>query len=296
LKIVLLGADGQLGRELKRTCPENMTLTPFEEKDLDITDTDKVHRTINQCCPDWVINAAAYTAVDQAESDSDTAYRVNRDGPAAVASAVADIDSKMIQISTDFVFSGARGAPYLPLDEATPLSVYGSSKSAGEQRCLEILRDRALIVRTAWLYSAYGHNFVLTMLRLLKEKDCLRVVSDQVGTPTWANGLARAIWRAVNRNLNGIHHWTDAGVAGWYDFAVAIQEESIKMGLLTDTIPIHPINTKDYPTAAPRPCYSVLDKTATWSALDVQPLHWRQALRRMLEELSANPSPTPVSA
>jgi dTDP-4-dehydrorhamnose reductase len=285
MNVILFGADGQLGRELLRTCPQDISLTSFEWRQLDITDSENVDQAIHRCNPDWIVNAAAYTAVDQAESDHHNAYKVNCDGPATLASAAVEVGARMIQISTDFVFSGRQGTGYQPTDKPEPVCVYGASKRAGEEKCLGLLGDKALIMRTAWLYSRYGNNFVLTMLRLLREKKSLRIVADQVGTPTWAHGLARAVWAAVEINLWGIHHWTDAGVAGWYDFAVAIQEESLELGLIEKEIPIHPIPTSEYPTPAARPCFSVLDKSATWSALNMQPIHWRQALRQMLREL-----------
>ena len=155
----------------------------------------------------------------------------------------------------------------------------------GEQAVLNILKDQSLIIRTAWLYSSHGNNFVKTMLRLMKEKQSLNVIDDQIGTPTWANGLAQVIWIAIEKQLTGIFHWTDAGVASWYDFAMAIQEEGIDAGLLDHAIPIFPIPSSLYPTPAKRPFYSVLDKTAFWKALDIKPVHWRSQLRSMLKEV-----------
>ena len=190
----------------------------------------------------------------------------------------------MVYISTDFVFNGQNFKPYLPDDTLDPKSVYGKSKLKGEQAVRKILGDKALIIRTAWLYSVHGNNFVKTMLKLMKEKSSLNVIDEQIGTPTWAKGLAQAIWTALEKNLTGTFHWTDAGVASWYDFATAIQEEGLEAGLINSAIPILPVGTGQYPTPAKRPMYSVLDKTSFWHFTNIKPVHWRVQLRSMLKE------------
>ncbi len=280
--ILILGANGQLGYELLRTVPKGTAVTGLSHSELDITDGNSVAAAISRLAPKVIINAAAYTAVDKAELESEAAYAVNRDGAANLARASREGGCRFIQVSTDFVFDGTQSRPYLPSDATRPLGVYGASKLAGEQAVMEIVGDEALILRTAWVYSSNGHNFVRTMLRLMRERESLQVVADQIGTPTWARGLAEALWRAVDLGLTGIHHWTDAGVASWYDFAVAIQEEALAVGLLEHPIDIRPVRTIDYPTPAVRPPYSVLDKTATWDALGYEAEHWRVALRKML--------------
>ena len=233
-----------------------------------------------------IINAAAFTAVDKAEQEVENAYAVNASGALHIAEAARKYSCQLVHISTDFVFDGRKSSPYLPKDKPNPLGVYGKSKLEGEQRVRGVLGKEALILRTAWLYSAHGNNFVKTMLRLMQERDYVSVVTDQVGTPCWARGLAETIWNLVQRKAKGILHWTDAGVASWYDFAVAIQEEALTVGILEKMIPIRPINTQDYLTPAPRPGYSVLDKTATWKVMqNNEPLHWRANLRYMLKEL-----------
>jgi dTDP-4-dehydrorhamnose reductase len=281
-RVLIVGAGGQLGRELIRTAPDGVEITARSRAELDISDAAAVSAVMGEISPAAIINAAAYTAVDKAESEPDAAYAVNRDDAANLAKASRETGCRLVQISTDFVFDGNRSSPYRPTDTANPLGVYGASKLAGEQAVQDILGDQALIVRTAWVYSRQGGNFVNTMLRLMGERESVRVVSDQVGTPTWARGLAEAIWRAVGLGLRGIHHWTDAGVASWYDFAVAIQEEALAVGLLERSIDIHPIRAVDYPTPAMRPPYSVLDKSETWKALGYEAEHWRVALRKML--------------
>jgi dTDP-4-dehydrorhamnose reductase len=231
--------------------------------------------------PDVVINASAYTAVDRAEEEVDLAFRVNATGPKNLALAARKAGSRLIHVSTDYVFDGTACTPYPPQAPCSPLGVYGKSKRQGEINVLEVI-DEPLIIRTSWLYSQYGNNFVLTMLRLMNERDELKVVADQIGAPTWASTLAAAIWAAVGkRHLKGIYHWSDAGVASWYDFAVAIQEEAFSQGKLTSLIPIHPIRTDQFPTPVTRPAYSVLDSTASWSDFDTEPMHWRAALRQM---------------
>lgn len=284
---MITGARGQLGRELTRTIPRGYQLHAASHQDLDIGDRDAVTEWIKTYRPELVVNAAGYTAVDRAESDRDTAFRVNCFAPGYLAESLAQFGGRLIHVSTDYVFDGNQGRPYKPDDPPRPLSVYGESKLGGERRILEILGRDALVMRTSWLYSASGKNFVRTMLRLMREHEEIRVVSDQIGTPTWARGLAQAIWAAAKRpELSGVCHWTDAGVASWYDFAVATQEEAVARRLLARAITIVPIRTEDYPVAAMRPPYSVLDKHDTWKSLGYVSLHWHIALRKLVHELS----------
>jgi dTDP-4-dehydrorhamnose reductase len=285
MKVLIAGSNGQLGFELARSAPLDAELVSLGRDGLDITDRDQVLATVARHQPDAIINAAAYTAVDKAESEPDVAMAVNRDGAAHLAAAAAELDAALVQVSTDFIFDGSSSTPYATDATPAPLGVYGATKLAGELAVRELLGEQALILRTAWVYSSHGNNFVKTILRLASEKPQLGIVADQVGSPTWAGGLAQAIWQALDRGVTGIHHWTDAGVASWYDFAVAIQEEAMHAGLLEREIPILPIRTEDYPTPAKRPPFSLLDKHATWTALALPPEHWRIALRRMLSEI-----------
>jgi dTDP-4-dehydrorhamnose reductase len=282
--VLITGANGQLGWELQRTAPRDTEVVAFSHDKLDVSDAAAIRDVVLGNRPDCIVNAAAYTAVDRAEKESDGAFAVNRDGPAALARAAADVGVRLIHVSTDFLFGKAQGRPIRSSDEPSPECVYGASKLAGERAVQEVLGSDALIVRTAWVYSAHGRNFVKTILRLVKERDALSVVDDQVGTPTWAQGLAQALWKALEIDLTGIHHWTDAGVASWYDFAVAIQEEALDLGVVRKELPIIPIPTSEYPTPAKRPSYSVLDKSETWDALGYKAPHWRVALRKMLNE------------
>lgn len=284
MRVFLVGANGQLGRELQRCLPAGTELLAMGSQELDLREAEAVAARVAAFRPQVVINAAAYTAVDRAESEQEVAFAVNGQGAANLAQAARAAGAYCLQVSTDFVFDGAQSRPYQPTDVTHPLGVYGASKLAGEQLALAAYPEGVAVVRTAWLYSAFGNNFVTTMLRLMGERGSLGVVADQAGTPTWARGLAEALWQMCRVQSKGIYHWTDAGVASWYDFAVAIQEEGLSCGLLNREIPIQPINTVDYPTPARRPAYSVLDKTGTWAALGMTPPHWRVALRRMLLE------------
>jgi len=233
------------------------------------------------------MNAAAYTAVDAAEENTGTAELINATTVGQLAQAVHRHDAKLVHISTDFVFDGLGGRLYRPEDETNPLSVYGRTKRDGELLALRAAPN-TLIVRTAWVYAEAGKNFVLTMLRLMAERPEIRVVADQIGTPTYVRNLANALWGLTAKGGEGIFHFTDAGVASWYDFAVAIAEEGHAAGLLTKQPYIVPIATVDYPTPAKRPAFSVLDKTKTVTLLGEQGQHWRSALRDMMGRLKNN--------
>ena len=284
MKVVVTGAGGQLGEELCATPPSGVKLHPYSSDALDVTNQALIDRTIRSLRPDVIINAAAYTDVDRAETQSDMAYAVNSNGAGYLASAARNVGAKLVHISTDFVFDGSRCKPYLPTDQPGPLSVYGASKLAGEERIASLI-SHSLIIRTSWLYSIYGRNFVTTMLHLMQERRELSVVTDQIGAPTWACELAKGIWLSIELDLTGTHHWTDSGIASWYDFAVAIQEEALDLGILERSISINPVRTKDYPTAARRPAYSVLDRESMINTLGYTPPHWRVNLRKMLKNL-----------
>ncbi|MBF0625143.1 MAG: dTDP-4-dehydrorhamnose reductase [Magnetococcales bacterium] len=284
---LVTGALGQLGRDLTATCPPGLEAMFLGADDLDVADEDEVTAALIRLAPRVVINAAAYTAVDRAESEPERAHAVNAQGPANLARIARILGIRVIHISTDYVFDGRGCRPYRPGDATGPLGVYGASKLAGEQRLLEALGpQQALVIRTAWLHGATGANFPKTILRLLGERDRLRVVADQVGSPTWTRPLAQALWAAVARpQVGGIHHWTDAGAASWYDLAVAVAEEGRALGLVTREVPIDPIPASAYPLPAARPHYSLLDCDATRVALEQPVRHWREGLRGMLSEL-----------
>ncbi|WP_338322797.1 dTDP-4-dehydrorhamnose reductase [Parahaliea mediterranea] len=287
-RVVVTGAGGQLGSELAASAPQVEVLALGRDA-LDIADGEAVMQRITGLKPDIVINAAAYTAVDRAESEREQAFAINAEGPANLARACAAAGARLLHVSTDFVFDGGASRPYRPGDATAPLGVYGASKLAGEQ-AVQAALPSALIVRTGWVYSRFGGNFVKTMLRLMVERERLGVVADQVGTPTWAAGLAGALWTFARQPaLGGIYHWSDAGVCSWYDFAVAIAEEGLARGLLPRTVEVAPIAAADYPTPAQRPAYSVLDKSTSWRDLALAGTHWRVQLRHMLDALAAEP-------
>ena len=273
-KILITGCNGQLGTELGLLLP-NAVKT--DKDDLDITDENAVRDFVQKNNIDIIINCAAYTAVDKAEDDVASAQKINVDGPRNLAKSGA----KIIHISTDYVFDGTGHKPYTPDDATNPVSVYGKTKLAGELAVLENA-DIAVVIRTAWLYSPYGNNFVKTMLRLGAEKSELNVVSDQIGTPTYAADLAKAvvaILPQLNKENSGVYHFTDEGVCSWYDFATEIMTMA---GLQCN---VRPIPSSAYPTRATRPHYSVLDKSKIKQVFGVEIPHWRKSLKACLKEL-----------
>lgn len=277
MKALIAGAGGQLGRMLQQSVPDAVQILAPDEQDFDICNPQQLHTVIAGSGADVLINAAAYTAVDQAEKEPELAQRINAQAPRWLAEAADAAGLRMVQVSTDFVFDGQASQPYLPDAEARPLGVYGASKLAGDLAVREVLGDRSLVVRTAWVYAPGGRNFVRTMLKLMQSREELGVVADQLGTPTHAYGLAVAIWKLLESEASGFHHWTDAGVASWYDFAVAIGELAAQRWPDRSWARVRPIRSEDYPTPAQRPAYGVLDKSATWSATGVPP-HWRTRL------------------
>ncbi|AOS97183.1 dTDP-4-dehydrorhamnose reductase [Microbulbifer aggregans] len=286
MKLLIVGKNGQLAQELVKRKPEGIELIALGRKEMDITDASTTMEVVGQYSPDLVINAAAYTAVDRAEEERALAFDVNARGAEQLAWACREFRARLIHVSTDFVFDGRQSRPYGEEDGVRPLNVYGLSKAAGEAVVRSILPE-AIIIRTAWVYSAHGSNFLNTMLRLMNERDQLGVVSDQVGTPTSTRTLADTIYHLAGQpNCQGIYHCTDEGVASWYDFAVAILEEGRSAGLLPQerAVAIKPISTAEYPTPAKRPAYSVLDKRRLTEELGVELAHWRQALREVLQE------------
>lgn len=286
MKIVLLGAQGQLGLTLQQTLPpaghEVIVLTRAE---LDISNESQLRARLSEIKPDAIINAAAYTAVDAAEQDDLTARAANAAGPKYLASWAAENQTWLLHISTDFVFSGRMYRPYTPTDQTDPLSIYGRTKLEGELHVRYLAPANSLVLRTSWVYSQFGRNFLKTMLRLMAEKDSLSVVDDQIGTPTSTWGLARCIDAALQHKPAGILHWSDAGVASWYDFAVAIQDEALRAGLLYKAVPIRAIPGTAYPTPAKRPSFSVLDKQDTIAQLHCAPEHWRHELVKVINAM-----------
>jgi len=285
MKVLVLGG-GQIARAVGAAAPAQHEVVTRTHSELDIVDEKALARAFGEVKADWIVNAAAHTAVDLAEDEVAKATAVNDTAVALIDRAAACEGSRLLHLSTDFVFDGESTRAYLPADQTNPLSVYGSSKLGGERHVLA--GGAGIVLRTSWVYAASGKNFVLTMLRLMKEKDRINVVCDQIGAPTWATSAAAAIWGLIDvQAAPGIYHWTDLGVASWYDFAVAIQDEALARGLLPRAVPILPIHSSEYPTKARRPAFSVLDSASTRSLITAPARHWRHNLRVMLDELRA---------
>ncbi len=294
MKVMLTGAAGQLGQALIATKPvllgdQTFHLISLTRSELDLGNLDACRNAVDRYLPDWVISAGAYTAVDQAEHEPDLVSTVNVDAPATFAEQLALRGGKILQLSSDFVFNGVQGKPYLPTEAVSPISIYGQTKAASEAAVFEILENRAFVMRTSWVYGPVGNNFLLTMLRLHKEKSQINVVADQVGSPTSTLSLASACWRLIDvatrktkSSLSPISHWSDAGVASWYDFAELIGSQALDIGLLKKRAKVIPISSSEYPLIAQRPSFSVLDCRQTMQELALEPMHWVDALRQVL--------------
>lgn len=287
-KILVLGSEGQLGHELV-TLLENtkQDYTALNRQQLDLTKPDKIKQIIQDNKPSLIINCAAYTAVDKAEQEKELAMKVNAQAPAAIAQISQEIGSSLIHISTDYVFDGCNNIPYTEEAATNPASIYGQSKLKGEQAVAKYC-DQHIIIRTAWVYGSYGKgNFVKTMIRLGMEKETLRVVCDQIGSPTWTQNLAQAILSIsskITSETAGIYHYTNSGVCSWYDLAVATLEGAKQLGFSIKTKNIEPISSKEYPTPAKRPHYSVLSSQKISHLLETYPPHWQKSLHKMLGE------------
>ena len=287
MKIIITGAAGQLAQDLVRTASPHDRIFALNKYELDITRIDKIQRSIKEIQPDWVINTAGYTRVDLAEQEQGQAFAVNRDGPRLLAEILAGTDIHLIHYSTDYVFDGEKHTPYTTRDTPNPVNVYGSSKLEGEKSVINALGEKAIIIRTAWLYSHQGINFVTRMLQLMQTRNSLHVVSDQTGTPTWTRSLANATWQLIKiPGLHGIHHFCDAGQTNWFEFACAILETALQHNLVTKHPSIRPVNSVDYDAPAKRPNYSVLDCTQTWRLLGHEPDDWKLSLGKLLAEIS----------
>jgi dTDP-4-dehydrorhamnose reductase len=286
LNIVVIGKSGQLAHEIMRLAGDD-SVHCLGRDDINILDAVSIASVLNRFQPAGIINASAYTAVDKAESDQANAFALNQTAVANLATYARQHHCHLVHVSTDYVFGGDKGTPYQVDDSYHPQGVYGASKAAGEKALLDIYPQASCILRTSWVYASHGNNFVKTMLRLMAEKPEIGVIDDQIGSPTWARDLAKVCIYAIKNRVSGVHHWTDNGVASWYDFAVAIQSLALEKGLLTHAILIKPIPSSAYPTPAKRPHYSVLDKsTLTTEFSGLVPQYWRKALSDMLDELT----------
>lgn len=307
-RILLTGCTGQLGQELQRTLAPLGEVIGVDRSGMDLSQETTIRQRLVEVKPDLIVNAAAYTAVDKAETETELARAINATAPTVMAQEAQRLGATLIHVSTDYVFDGGKNTPYTEDDVTNPLGIYGRTKLEGEEGIRQTCTNH-LILRTAWVYGTNGKvNFVKTMLRLFAERDEVKVVADQVGSPTWAADLAQAMHTIVCRCANatllsqasqepgqpslptGTYHYTNSGVASWYDFAVAIFEEAKPLGFPLKVQKIVPIATADYPTPAKRPAYSVLSGKKITAVLGSHPPHWRQALRQMLVELYSNHS------
>ena len=283
MNILITGCNGQLGNEIQLLENVDTQNTYFntDVEELDITDLDAIEQFVTANSIDGIVNCAAYTAVDKAEANEELCTRLNAEAPAYLAQAIEKRGGWMIQISTDYVFDGTQHTPYCEDDDTCPNSVYGRTKLVGEFNVLKLCK-RSMIIRTAWLYSTFGNNFVKTMIRLGKEKTELGVIFDQIGSPTYARDLARMIMTAIEKGIEpGIYHFSNEGVISWYDFTKAIH----RLAGIT-TCHVRPLHTSEYPTAAQRPPYSVLDKTKIKQTYCVEIPYWEESLRECIEKLN----------
>jgi len=287
-KILLIGSQGQVGQELEKILPEAGELISLSRAQLDLSQSEAIARVIETIKPNFVVNAAAYTAVDKAESEPELAWQINAQAPAIMAQSSERIGATLLHISTDYVFNGQKNTPYLESDLSDPLGVYGLSKRDGEE-LIKKAKGSHIILRTAWVYGLQGKgNFVKTMLRLGQEREILKIVSDQIGSPTWSYDIAMRIAEII-KNIEkvptGIYHFTDSGSISWYDFAMNIFEEAGKLGIPLKLQQVIPINTDQYPTPAKRPAYSVLSNQKLTDCLGSYPPYWRDSLKKMLAQV-----------
>lgn len=282
--ILVTGANGQLGNEMRVLSAEHKEHNYFftDVAELDICNEQAVMAFVKEYDIHVIVNCAAYTAVDKAEDNMELCTKLNSDAVGYLAKAAENNQAEFIQISTDYVFDGTNHLPYKESDATCPNSVYGVTKLAGEKNALEYCK-KTMIIRTAWLYSTFGNNFVKTMIRLGKERETLGVVFDQMGTPTYARDLARAIFVVIYKGVvPGVYHFSDEGVCSWYDFTKAIH----RIAGVT-TCKVNPLHTDEYPAKAPRPNYSVLDKTKIKNTYDIEIPHWEESLKACMDELNA---------
>jgi len=281
--ILITGANGQLGNEMRLLSSENNQYNYFftDVQELDICDEHAIQKFVTENQIDVIVNCAAYTAVDKAEDNADLCRKLNAVAPGYLAKAAESRGAAMIQVSTDYVFNGTNHIPYTEEEPTCPASVYGNTKLEGEQNVMSNC-SKAIVIRTAWLYSTFGNNFVKTMIRLGKERESLGVVFDQIGTPTYARDLAKAIYAAIYRGVvPGIYHFSNEGVCSWYDFTLAIHRIA---GI--NTCKVSPLHTADYPAKAARPHYSVLDKTKIKKTFDIEIPHWEVSLQECINDIN----------
>lgn len=280
-KIVILGAHGQVGTAIQCLTPDWAEVTALSRHDVDLTNPSELRAILQMIKPNVIINAAAYTAVDKAETNADLAYAVNSQAVSVMAEEAQRSGAFMVHYSTDYVFDGTKLTPYEPRDQRNPLSVYGKSKSDGEDRITSLLSPKSfLLLRTQWVHSPGHHNFVTTILRASANQRSLRIIADQVGTPTAAMDIAATTWSAIDKGVFGTHHLTNEGAGTWFDFANEILQFEKELCPNRKSVSLQAIRTEEYPLPAPRPRMALLDKSSLWNAIGSQTTHWRDAFRR----------------
>ena len=295
MKVLLTGSSGQLGREIIQLKPSGINLIKANRFSLDLSNPESCQSYIKRIKPDWIINCGAYTNVEKAESEKELAYLINSLSVKYLAESIKNINSKFIQISTDYVFDGNQNNPYLPEDLKSPINVYGKTKSIGEDFIKKIFKNnnKAVIIRTSWLMGPTGQNFALKMLDLLSSKEKVNVIDDQIGSPTSTNTLAKACWQTINLNTKGkslppILHIANEGEASWFDIAIEIKKIAKDIGLIQKPVTINPISSSNYPTKAKRPKYSVLDCKSSLQSISQKNNHWKSALKLLFLEYKRN--------
>ncbi len=292
MKILLTGASGQLGKEILNTKPFDCEIIIKNRSELDLSSQKSCLENIQNNKPNWIINCAAYTNVEKAEDEKELAYKINSLAPKYFSEIIKDYGGDLLHISSDYVFDGKKGSPYLPNDKKAPLGIYGSTKSIGEDFIIENLSDinKGHIIRTSWLLSPYGNNFALKILKKLDHENQLKIIYDQIGSPTSACTLAKVCWQTIILKSKGINipkimHYSDAGIASWYDIAITIEEIGRELGLIKKEVKIIPILSSSYPSKVKRPKYSVLNTKETIDKLFIDSIPWRKSLKDLLNKL-----------
>ncbi len=297
MKVLITGTKGQLGKELILNAPKGLDIVSTSRAELNLYKPSECIKAIKKYQPDWLINCAAYTDVDKAEIEYENALAINSVAPKEFALELKKSGGKLLQISTDFVFNGNQNQPYKTFQDCKPLNKYGISKLKGEEHIKNILfsSNQGIILRTSWLMGAKGKNFISTILKLIEKKESLRIISDQYSSPTSTFTLSNACWRIINEfdrrikeklKIQNIFHWSDAGVASWYDVAIAIQDIGLKNNLIKNEVVIDPIHTSEYKSLAERPKFSVLDCDSTSEFIKCKQIHWRKALEETLKKIT----------
>lgn len=295
MKVLITGSKGQLGKALIKCKPSNLELISTTRENFNLLNFDQCRKLISETKPDWIINAAAYTAVDLAEDEAEKANIINGEAPTEIAKIIKEVGGNLLHISTDFIFDGLLSRPYQVDDKPNPINMYGRTKLSGENGIKNVLSDsdQFIILRTSWVMGAVGKNFILTMLKLHQQRETISVVYDQIGCMTSTSSLAKTCWLIIQKkiedtkHINNTLHWTEAGVSSWYDIAYEIGDLAVKMKLLDKSAKVFPISSNEFPTKAKRPNFSLLNCSLTKKLLNIENKYWRYALEEILQEIKS---------